>query len=144
MPSPGDLSHSGIKPTSLASSDWQVGSLLQSPPGKTKLSLDGLDLQDGCQRCCNDLQPCRVTEPRYALLINFTVEDKTDEIVLCAGPSVNMRCITLFCSAKRCPRKTLRKLHGAVWLNFWKTFRDPQFKVSEIHESETCEHSIVF
>ena len=57
MPSPGDLSHSGIEPTSLASSDWQVGSLLQSPPGNSKLSLDVLDLQDDCQRCCNDLQP---------------------------------------------------------------------------------------
>ena len=141
MPSPGDLSHSGIE---LASSDWQVGSSLLLPPGKTKLSLDGLDLQEDCQHCCNDLWLCSVTEPRQALLINFTVEDKTDEIILCAGPSVNMRSITLFCLAKRCPRKTLRKVHGAVWLNFWKTFGDPQFKVSEIHESETCEHSIVF
>ena len=38
-PPPGDLPDSGIKPTSLTSSDWQAGSLPLAPPGKPSLLL---------------------------------------------------------------------------------------------------------
>ena len=45
-PPPGDLPDPGIKPVSLISPDWQVGSLPRVPPGKPKLTLNWSILHD--------------------------------------------------------------------------------------------------